>query len=200
MTSEYRTFALVITTGFAVAIALAIVGLVNPGLLGAGANATTAPTATSAHVAAPATAAPALTAVVTATVATPASPTAGPAPTESEAEQTIAVSLTEWKITGPAGVALGPLKAGEIKFDVHDDGTTQHEFVVIKSDADPASLAIADGKVDEAAAGESPGEADDIDPGQAKIATMRLEPGKYVFICNVVGHYLSGMHGQLIVE
>ncbi len=135
-----------------------------------------------------------------ATATKPPDPTAGPAPTESEAEQTVAVSLTEWKINGPGGAALGPLKAGEIKFDVHNDGTTQHEFVVIKSDADPASFAIEDGKVSEEAAGESPGEADDIDPGQAKIATMRLEPGKYVFICNVPGHYLSGMRGQLIVQ
>jgi uncharacterized cupredoxin-like copper-binding protein len=137
---------------------------------------------------------------VAATATKPPDPTAGPAPTESEAEQTVPVSLTEWKITGPAGAALGPLKAGEIKFDVHNDGTTLHEFVVIKSDADPASFAIEDGKVSEEAAGESPGEADDIDPGQAKVATMRLEPGKYVFICNVVGHYVSGMRGQLIVE
>jgi hypothetical protein len=38
-------------------------------------------------------------------------------------------------------------------FDVKDDGTTPHEFVVIKSDADPASFSIATGgKFDEAAA------------------------------------------------
>lgn len=47
----------------------------------------------------------------------------------------------------------------------------------------------------EETAGESPGEADDIDPRQAKTATMRLSPGKYVF-----GHYVSGMRGQLIVR
>ena len=135
-----------------------------------------------------------------ATATKPPDPTTGPAPTESEAEQTVAVSLAEWKITGPAGAALGPLKAGEIKFDVHNDGTTQHEFVVIKTDADVASLPVEESKVNEEAAGESPGEADDIDPGQAKDATMRLEAGKYVFICNVAGHYQSGMRGQLIVQ
>jgi uncharacterized cupredoxin-like copper-binding protein len=137
---------------------------------------------------------------VAATATKAPDPTTGPAPTESETEQTVAVSLSEWKITGPAGAALGPLKAGEIKFDVHNDGTTQHEFVVIKTDADVASLPIEESKVNEEAAGESPGEADDIDPAQAKDATMRLEPGKYVFICNVPGHYQSGMRGQLIVQ
>jgi len=127
-------------------------------------------------------------------------PTAGPAPTESEAEQSVAVSLTEWKITGPGGAAIGPLKAGEVKFDVRNDGTTLHEFVVIGSDVDPASFAIEDGKVNEETAGDSPGEADDIDPGQSAVATMRLKAGNYVFLCNVPGHYQSGMRGRFVVR
>jgi hypothetical protein len=67
-----------------------------------------------------------------ATATKPADPTKGPAPTESEAEQAVAVSLVEWTISGVSGAALGPLDAGEIKFNVHNDGTTQHEFVIIK--------------------------------------------------------------------
>ena len=130
----------------------------------------------------------------------PEVPTSGPAPTESEAEQTIGVSLAEWTITATGGAPIGPVKAGEIKFDVHNLGTTQHEFVVIKTDADPAALPVEDSKVNEESAGDSPGEADDIDPGAAKVATMRLDRGNYVFICNVPGHYQSGMRGKFTVE
>jgi uncharacterized cupredoxin-like copper-binding protein len=137
---------------------------------------------------------------IVATATKPPDPTPGPAGTETEQEQKVSISLTEWKITGPAGAPIGPLKAGEVNFDVHNDGTTQHEFVLIRTDADPTALPVEDGKVNEETAGESPGEADDIDAGQEKTATMRLEPGKYVFICNVVGHYLSGMRGELIVQ
>lgn len=130
------------------------------------------------------------------------SPTPGPAGTDAESEQTVTISLTEFKITGQGGAALGPLKAGEVKFDVHNDGKTQHEFVLIKTDADPASLPYDSDAyaVIEDAAGESPGEADDIEAGQSKVATMRVTPGKYVFICNVAAHYASGMRGQLIVQ
>lgn len=70
----------------------------------------------------------------------------------------------------------------------------------IRANADPTALPVEDGKVNEETAGESPGEVDDIDAGQAKTATMRLTPGKYVFVCNVVGHYLSSTRGELIVQ
>lgn len=170
MTSDYRMLFIGIISGFTVAIAVAIAGLA--GLLpGTSTNAKTAPTAGSENVAAPAT-----------------------------APQTVAVSLTEWKIAAAAGAAIGPLKPGEVKFDVHNDGTTLHEFVVIKTDAEPGSFQIEAGKFNEETAGESPGEAADIEPGQAKDATMSLEPGKYVYVCNLPGHYLSGMRGQLIVQ
>jgi uncharacterized cupredoxin-like copper-binding protein len=137
---------------------------------------------------------------VAATATKPPDPTPGPAGTDTEKEQNVAISLAEWKITGQAGAAIGPLKAGEVQFDVHNNGTTQHEFVLIRTDADPTALPVVDGKVNEDTAGESPGEADDIEAGQAKTATIRLSPGKYVFLCNVLGHYLSGMRGQLIVQ
>jgi uncharacterized cupredoxin-like copper-binding protein len=133
-----------------------------------------------------------------ATLAPP--PTNGPAPADTENEQTVAVSLTEWKISGAGGSALGPLKAGEVKFNVSNDGTTQHEFVLIKTDSDQSALPLNGVEVNEDAAGVSPGEADDIEAGQSKTATMRLEPGRYVFICNVPGHYQTGMRGELTVQ
>jgi uncharacterized cupredoxin-like copper-binding protein len=149
------------------------------------------------------TAAPAATTAATTSAAAGTAaptPTAGPVGPDSEKEQTVEVSLSEWKITGPSSAAIGPLKAGEIKFDVINAGTTQHEFVLFRTDADPASFPVKDGKIDEESAGSSPGEADDIEPKDVKQATMRLAPGKYVYLCNVPGHYQSGMRGGLIVQ
>ena len=121
--------------------------------------------------------------------------------TETEPETTVPVSLSEWKITSPGGGALGPLKAGEIKFEVRNDGKVQHEFIVVSSDADPGSFAVKDDfKIDEEAAGKSAGEADDIEPGQVKTATMRLSAGTYVFLCNLPSHYKQGMFGKLVVQ
>ena len=174
MDREYRPLAAIVVAFWIIAIAVALVMTIEPSWAHFG-------TSGSAYTQTPA-------------------PLAASAPTESAAAQTVAVSLTEWKITGPAGTAIGPLKAGDVTFDVHNDVTTQHEFVVFKTDADPGSFPIQDGKFNEETAGESPGEAADIAPGEAKDATMRLEPGKYVYVCNLPGHYTSGMRGQLIVQ
>jgi uncharacterized cupredoxin-like copper-binding protein len=121
-------------------------------------------------------------------------------PKEREDESAIAVSVTEWKITAADGGALTSIKGGEVKFSVKDEGKQQHEFVVIRSDADPASFPVKAGAIDEEAAGQSPGEADDISPGETKSATMRLAAGTYVYLCNLPGHYQLGMHGRLTVQ
>jgi len=37
--------------------------------------------------------------------------------------------------------------------------------------------------------------------GQTKAETVTFkQPGHYVFVCNVPGHYQSGMHGTLVVQ
>jgi uncharacterized cupredoxin-like copper-binding protein len=121
-------------------------------------------------------------------------------PSEREDESAVSISLSEWKISMPDGSALTSIKGGEVKFSVKDDGKQQHEFVLIRSDADPASFPVSDGAIDEEAAGQSPGEADDIGPGETKSATMRLAAGTYVYLCNLPGHYQLGMHGRLTVQ
>ena len=138
---------------------------------------------------------------IAATATKPPDPTPGPAPTGSEAGQTVAVSLTEWKIAGPAGAAMGPLKAGDVTYNVHNDGQIQHEFVLVRSDADPGSFPVkGDFKFDEEAVGSSPGETGNIDPGEAKTVTIRLAAGSYVFFCNIPSHYKQGMYGRLVVQ
>ena len=36
--------------------------------------------------------------------------------------------------------------------------------------------------------------------GQSKSESIDLKPGKYVFVCNIPGHYKDGMAGQLTVR
>ena len=131
--------------------------------------------------------------------AAPPAPTDVPtaaAPAAADGATTTHVTLSEWKIDAPT-----TLKAGDVTFDVKNAGTTPHEFVVIKSDASPGSFpVISGGKFDEEAAGESPGETGDIDVGGEKTVTLHLDPGTYVFVCNLPGHYMSGMRGTFTVE
>jgi len=38
-----------------------------------------------------------------------------------------------------------------------------------------------------------------LDPGQTHLLTATLAPGHYVIACNLPGHFLSGMHLDVIV-
>jgi uncharacterized cupredoxin-like copper-binding protein len=89
--------------------------------------------------------------------------------------------------------------AGSVKVTVTNVGATPHEWVLAKSDLDPASLPTgSSGDVDEDKL-DSPGEIADVVPGADDSTTLKLKPGKYVFFCNIPGHYGAGMYGSLDV-
>ena len=99
-------------------------------------------------------------------------------------------------------LAQDTVKAGTQQFHVTNAGTTTHEFVIFKTDLDPGKLPTTpDTKVDK----EGPGvqhidEIGDIPTGSSKTLTVHLQPGHYVVICNLVGHYAQGMHVPLTVQ
>ena len=99
-------------------------------------------------------------------------------------------------------LAQDTVKSGTQKFTVKNAGTTEHEFVIFKTDLDPAKLPMTpESKVDE----EGPGvthvdEIGGIAVGATKSLNVHLQPGHYVVICNLVGHYAQGMHVPLTVQ
>jgi uncharacterized cupredoxin-like copper-binding protein len=112
---------------------------------------------------------------------------------QSNAKSTVNVQLKEFKITpGPATV-----KAGSVTFKVKNVGKTLHEFVVIKTTAAPGKLKVTKGEASEAGA---VGEVPDVKPGKSGSVTLNLKKGKYVFICNVSGHYLAGQYVGFTVK
>ena len=125
-------------------------------------------------------------------------PTATPG---SGGQEGVHISLNEWEVSGLGGAALpDTVPAGDATFTVHNDGTTGHEFVVIKTDTDPGDLPVANSKVDEAAAGELIGRTDPISGGASDTLQVSLDPGNYALICNIVTHYELGMYARLVVE
>jgi uncharacterized cupredoxin-like copper-binding protein len=93
------------------------------------------------------------------------------------------------------------VSAGKVTFNVHNDGPSTHEFVVIKSDLAAEELPLnAEGDgVDEEQV-EPVGEAEDIASGTDASFRATLEPGAYVVICNITSHYEAGMHAALTVS
>jgi uncharacterized cupredoxin-like copper-binding protein len=104
------------------------------------------------------------------------------------------VSSTEYKFSASAIDA----PAGTLKLTLTNSGSIEHELVLLKTSAQPASLKVAaNGRVSEAA---SVGEVSEIKAGVTKSTTFDLKPGRYVYVCNIPGHYAQGMHGLLIVK
>lgn len=103
---------------------------------------------------------------------------------------TVSVVEKEMKISLKPAV----VSKGQVKFIVRNTGTVEHEMVVIRG---AAKLAV---KNFEAVETTSPGEVEGVKPGNVKSLTLKLNPGKYLIICNIPGHYMLGMRSGLTVR
>ena len=92
--------------------------------------------------------------------------------------------------------------AGKVAFDIQNEGPQTHEFVVFKTDLDPADLPTnADGTVDEEGQGvKHIDEVEDIAACTSESLAVNLAAGNYVLICNLPGHYASGMHTAFTIQ
>jgi uncharacterized cupredoxin-like copper-binding protein len=89
--------------------------------------------------------------------------------------------------------------AGDISFTITNNGPSTHEFVIIKSDEDPASLKVGDDETVPEDSLDVVDEQEEIAPGTAPTLTTNLEAGSYIFICNLPTHYEQGMHAGFTV-
>jgi uncharacterized cupredoxin-like copper-binding protein len=132
----------------------------------------------------------------------------------------VKVTLTD--SGGPMGEGGGPmhpgamgLKAdhptvphGPVTFRVTNAGAVAHEMVILPlPDSQTVGTRPFDGeaKIDEtgilgeASASGGEGAGDGIEPGAEGRMTLTLAPGQYELVCNLMGHYVSGMYSKLTV-
>ena len=130
------------------------------------------------------------------------------------------VSLTD--SGGPMGEGNGPMHPGAmglsadqssvphgtVSFVVTNAGAVKHEMVILPMDSTQVAGTRplgGDAKVDEAGSlGEASnsggsGSGEGIEPGASSRVTVTLAPGRYELVCNLMGHYVSGMYRQLKV-
>jgi uncharacterized cupredoxin-like copper-binding protein len=100
------------------------------------------------------------------------------------------VSLTEWKVT-----VAGTIKSGKTDLTITNAGVAPHELLVFKSDLDPSAYPTdAAGDIKEKGAGVTlVSDGDNIDPAGSQTRSVDLAPGKYLFVCNIPGHFKQGM-------
>jgi uncharacterized cupredoxin-like copper-binding protein len=88
-------------------------------------------------------------------------------------------------------------KAGMLRVTAKNDGSDDHELVLIRTAKAAGALPT---KGDQASEAGTVGEIPDQKPGESASHTFKLKPGAYVYICNVPGHYAAGMRGTLTVK
>jgi uncharacterized cupredoxin-like copper-binding protein len=103
------------------------------------------------------------------------------------------VVLKEWKLIASART----VRAGRVTFQVANTGTLKHELVVLRSDAHHHTLPVRGGVAVERGLR---GEVKPLAPGAKRTLTVRLRTGKYVLLCNLLGHYMAGQYAALRVR
>jgi uncharacterized cupredoxin-like copper-binding protein len=88
-------------------------------------------------------------------------------------------------------------KAGKVRVTLVNRGSAVHELVVLRTAQAAGALKVSGGRVSEAHA---VGEVSETAAGATKSATLNLKAGRYVFVCNIPGHYQDGMRGTLTVK
>ena len=118
-------------------------------------------------------------------------------PSASAGASEVNATLKEWAFDLDSSTGA----AGEITFNIQNDGEKTHEFVVISTDTAADSLPV-DEAADEVDETEfTPvDEVEDITSGSTATLTVDLEPGHYVILCNLTGHYAKGMAADFTVE
>jgi uncharacterized cupredoxin-like copper-binding protein len=170
-------------------IRVAIVTFIIAGAVGACSSAAAVP---STHLAV--TSAPPAASIATPTASPVAAASAPATPIAIAVDPTI--SLYEWKVIAPT-----TLKAGKTSFTISNFGTVPHELLIFKSplaaDKYPTD---AKGNIKEKGAGvDVLSDGENIDPAGSQVRTVDLTPGTYLFVCNIPGHFKSGMFSVVTV-
>jgi len=121
---------------------------------------------------------------------------ASPAATTGGTATTVDVNLQEWAVVA----SVGSIATGDVTFKVTNTGPEDvHEFVILKTDLDPAALPTdATGAVIEDAEGiEVVDEIEDIPVGQTQELTTSLAAGAYVLFCNIYSEAENEAHYRL---
>jgi uncharacterized cupredoxin-like copper-binding protein len=112
---------------------------------------------------------------------------------DAGAKQKVAVAAVnerDFHIEAPS-----TLKAGDVTLRVDNHGPDQHELIIAPLQGGTLPVRADGFTIDEEAIEHSePGSLEPGHPGAERDLTVHLAPGRYVFFCNMAGHYVGGMH------
>jgi uncharacterized cupredoxin-like copper-binding protein len=115
--------------------------------------------------------------------------------TSARARVTVYVKERDFRIQ----VRPEQVPAGDVELVVENDGPVTHELLVARRRTSHLPLRSDGLTVDEDAI-PTAGEVEGALPGSVHKLRLHLSPGRYQLFCNMAGHYLAGMHAQLVVK
>lgn len=127
----------------------------------------------------------------------PAATASLPAGPDASGPAANTIQLREWEVTMPTEI-----KAGMVTFTIANMGAIPHELIGFRSPLDPVAYPrTKDGNVNEEGKGiVSATDGENIEPAGTQTRTVDLTtPGRYVFMCNIPGHFEHGMYVVLTV-
>jgi uncharacterized cupredoxin-like copper-binding protein len=108
----------------------------------------------------------------------------------------VAVTERDFKISAPAR-----LPAGETVLRADNRGPDAHELIVARIGSSGLPMRTDGLTLDEDALQRSEvGALEPGSPGSQRDLAVKLTPGRYVFFCNMAGHYMGGMHAEVVVQ
>jgi hypothetical protein len=90
------------------------------------------------------------------------------------------------------------IPAGETELVVRNQGPDTHELIVVRSHRSRLPLRLDGLTVDEEAVG-AVATVEGVAPERVGRVRLRLAPGRYEVFCNMAGHFMAGMHSELVV-
>ncbi|MEO8291875.1 MAG: hypothetical protein ABI635_01950 [Actinomycetota bacterium] len=106
----------------------------------------------------------------------------------------IVTTLTDFKITTAETEAV----AGQVAFDLQNDGPSEHTFYLARTDLAEDALPVVDHVVDLGTL-DILAKTDLLGVGADASVVAELPAGTYVLFCNLPGHYGSDMHAAFTV-
>ena len=88
--------------------------------------------------------------------------------------------------------------AGTVRLVLRNDGPVAHELIVVRG---LRHLPLrSDGLTVDEDALPTNDEIEAVGPGSVRRVRLHLARGRYQLFCNMAGHYLAGMHAELVVR
>jgi uncharacterized cupredoxin-like copper-binding protein len=115
---------------------------------------------------------------------------------DASASSVVRLTERDFRISAPKEVA-----AGDVVLRVKNRGPDAHELIVVRAGSGALPLR-SDGLTisEEAVHGSEVGALEPGQPNSVRELHVHLTPGRYVLFCNMSGHYLGGMHADLVVH